>query len=107
MQLLQLHSWRSYFLYKLSQFFTTQPLPCDPSSLPKYPPSKEFDSKMRDDEVRRQTHGCNKDAKVSKALPASDANPELRLSLQSCRGKCGMPPHINCSHLVKISLCSI
>lgn len=35
------------------QFFTTKPLPCDPSSLPKYPPSKEFDAKLRDEEARR------------------------------------------------------
>ena len=35
------------------QFFTTKPLPCDPSSLPKYPPSKEIDAKLRDEEERR------------------------------------------------------
>ncbi|CAK9179379.1 unnamed protein product, partial [Ilex paraguariensis] len=34
------------------KFFTTKPLPCDPSSLPKYPPSKEFDAKLRDEEAR-------------------------------------------------------
>ncbi|KAA8528009.1 hypothetical protein F0562_035122 [Nyssa sinensis] len=37
-----------------SEFFTTNPLPCEPSSLPKYPPSKEFDAKLRDEEARRQ-----------------------------------------------------
>ncbi|XP_059630480.1 probable serine/threonine-protein kinase At1g54610 isoform X2 [Cornus florida] len=37
-----------------SEFFTKNPLPCDPSSLPKYPPSKEFDVKLRDEEVRRK-----------------------------------------------------
>ncbi|KAE8703258.1 Cyclin-dependent kinase C-1 [Hibiscus syriacus] len=37
-----------------NQFFIRNPLPCDPSSLPKYPPSKEFDAKMRDEEARRQ-----------------------------------------------------
>ncbi|KAJ7949755.1 Kinase family protein [Quillaja saponaria] len=36
------------------KFFTSDPLPCDPSSLPKYPPSKEFDAKLRDEEARRQ-----------------------------------------------------
>nr|QYW07107.1 cyclin-dependent kinase like 8 [Dimocarpus longan] len=36
-----------------SEFFTTQPLACDPSSLPKYPPSKEIDAKLRDEESRR------------------------------------------------------
>lgn len=35
------------------KFFTTEPYACDPSSLPKYPPSKEMDAKRRDDEVRR------------------------------------------------------
>ncbi|KAK6937991.1 Protein kinase domain [Dillenia turbinata] len=35
-----------------SEFFTTNPLPCDPSTLPKYPPSKEFDAKHRDEEAR-------------------------------------------------------
>ncbi|XP_020252982.1 probable serine/threonine-protein kinase At1g54610 isoform X2 [Asparagus officinalis] len=37
-----------------SEFFTTEPLACDPSSLPKYPPSKEYDAKLRDQESRRQ-----------------------------------------------------
>ncbi|KAF5479419.1 hypothetical protein F2P56_000239 [Juglans regia] len=37
-----------------SEFFTTEPLPCDPSSLPKYPPSKEFDAKLRDQEEKRR-----------------------------------------------------
>ncbi|CAK9233307.1 unnamed protein product [Sphagnum troendelagicum] len=37
-----------------SDFFNTKPLPCDPSNLPHYPPSKEFDTKFQDDE------GCRK-----------------------------------------------
>ncbi|KAK9167753.1 hypothetical protein Scep_002944 [Stephania cephalantha] len=37
-----------------SDFFTTKPYPCEPSNLPKYPPSKEFDAKLRDEESRRQ-----------------------------------------------------
>ncbi|KAL3812797.1 hypothetical protein ACJIZ3_014065 [Penstemon smallii] len=36
-----------------SEFFTTKPYACDPSSLPKYPPSKEMDVKRRDEEARR------------------------------------------------------
>ena len=35
------------------QFFTTEPYACEPSSLPKYPPSKEMDVKLRDEEARR------------------------------------------------------
>ncbi|XP_047946666.1 probable serine/threonine-protein kinase At1g09600 [Salvia hispanica] len=37
-----------------STFFTSRPLPCDPSSLPKYPPCKELDAKLREEEARRQ-----------------------------------------------------
>ncbi|KAL6498419.1 hypothetical protein OROHE_026687 [Orobanche hederae] len=37
-----------------SEFFTSNPLPCDPSSLPKYPPSKELDAKMREEEAKRR-----------------------------------------------------
>ncbi|KDP45636.1 hypothetical protein JCGZ_17243 [Jatropha curcas] len=36
-----------------SQFFNSEPFPCDPSSLPKYPPSKELDAKIREEEARR------------------------------------------------------
>ncbi|KAL8232213.1 hypothetical protein R6Q57_001991 [Mikania cordata] len=36
-----------------SEFFTTEPLPCDPSELPVYPPSKEFDARHREEEARR------------------------------------------------------
>lgn len=35
------------------QFFTTEPYACEASSLPKYPPSKELDVKLRDEEARR------------------------------------------------------
>ncbi|KAH6827153.1 Protein kinase superfamily protein [Perilla frutescens var. hirtella] len=37
-----------------SEFFKTKPLACDPSSLPKYPPSKEIDAKLREEEARRK-----------------------------------------------------
>ncbi|PIA61662.1 hypothetical protein AQUCO_00300886v1 [Aquilegia coerulea] len=36
-----------------SEFFTTKPYACEPSSLPQYPPSKEMDAKLRDEEARR------------------------------------------------------
>ncbi|KAH9781543.1 protein kinase domain-containing protein [Citrus sinensis] len=38
-----------------SEFFKTEPLPCDPSNLPKYPPSKELDAKLRDQEARKRS----------------------------------------------------
>ncbi|KAF9670536.1 hypothetical protein SADUNF_Sadunf13G0079300 [Salix dunnii] len=37
-----------------SEFFRVEPLPADPSSLPKYSPCKEMDAKLRDEEARRQ-----------------------------------------------------
>ncbi|KAH7431292.1 hypothetical protein KP509_08G041400 [Ceratopteris richardii] len=37
-----------------SKFFTTMPYACEPSSLPHYPPSKELDAKVRDEEIRKQ-----------------------------------------------------
>ncbi|KAG1335306.1 putative serine/threonine-protein kinase [Cocos nucifera] len=74
-----------------SEFFTTKPLACDPSSLPKYPPSKEFDAKRRDEEARRQGAAGGKVHRLdlekrglreSRAIPAPDANAELASSLQ-------------------------
>uniref|UniRef100_A0A5B7AB38 Protein kinase domain-containing protein n=1 Tax=Davidia involucrata TaxID=16924 RepID=A0A5B7AB38_DAVIN len=77
-----------------SEFFTTEPLPCDPSSLPKYPPSKEFDAKLRNEEARRQRAAAGKGHELksykkgsgeSKAAP--DANAELQESIQKRRGQ--------------------
>ncbi|KAJ7981745.1 Kinase superfamily protein [Quillaja saponaria] len=74
-----------------TEFFAAKPVPCDPSSLPKYPPSKEFDAKVRDEEARRQGGAGNKGqrldlerkgARESRAVPAPDANAELVLSMQ-------------------------
>ncbi|KAK8970183.1 putative serine/threonine-protein kinase [Platanthera guangdongensis] len=63
-----------------SDFFTENPLPCDPSTLPKYPPSKEFDAKVRNEEARRQGSNGGKAQKPeqkTKASHAPDANPEF------------------------------
>ncbi|GMH17399.1 hypothetical protein Nepgr_019240 [Nepenthes gracilis] len=38
----------------MSEFSTTKPFPCGMSSLPKCPPNKEFDAKVRDEESRRR-----------------------------------------------------
>ncbi|KAE9599380.1 putative protein-serine/threonine kinase CMGC-CDK-CRK7-CDK9 family [Lupinus albus] len=69
-------------------FFKTKPLSCDPSTLPKYPPSKEFDAKLREGEARRrraaskghEQESVTMSSKESKALPAPDANAELQAS---------------------------
>ncbi|KAL5864870.1 hypothetical protein ACOSQ3_002384 [Xanthoceras sorbifolium] len=90
-----------------SEFFTTQPLACDPSSLPKYPPSKEIDAKLRDEESRRQRAIAGRDhrddlgrsgRKDSLAIP-TNANAELgatmqRRSLTNTKGRSEMfVPH--------------
>lgn len=77
-----------------NEFFTTKPLPCDMSNLPKYPPSKEFDAKLREEEARRRRaagskgrghESTRKVSRESKAVPAPDANAELQVSIQKRR----------------------
>ncbi|KAF9678041.1 hypothetical protein SADUNF_Sadunf08G0170600 [Salix dunnii] len=74
-----------------SEFFNTKPYACDPSSLPKYPPSKEMDAKLRDEESRRlravgkaSADGVKKARsrdRVARAIPAPEANAELQANL--------------------------
>lgn len=79
-----------------SEFLTTEPYPCEPSSLPKYPPSKEMDVKLRDEAARRQSglHGKVhtgdgvkkvRRERVSRAIPAPEANAELQPNLDRWR----------------------
>lgn len=76
-----------------TEFFTTEPYACDPSSLPKYPPSKEMDAKRRDDEARRvraaskaQGVGTKRTrARPVRAYPAPEANAELQPNLDRRR----------------------
>ncbi|CAJ2641281.1 unnamed protein product [Trifolium pratense] len=78
------------------EFFTTEPYASEPSSLPKYPPSKELDVKMRDEEARRQkalngkSNGVDgtKRARArdrSRAIPAPEANAENQTNLDRWR----------------------
>ncbi|WOL03624.1 hypothetical protein Cni_G12344 [Canna indica] len=59
-----------------SEFFTTKPFACDPSSLPKYPPSKEYDAKLRNEEARRQRAAAMKEYGNRKEIPAPHGNME-------------------------------
>lgn len=80
-----------------NEFFTTKPYACDPSSLPQYPPSKEMDAKMRDEESRRQRAASGKVRsgdgtrktgirdREGRAVPAPEANAELPMNLQKRR----------------------
>ncbi|KAK6117328.1 hypothetical protein DH2020_048919 [Rehmannia glutinosa] len=78
-----------------TEFFTTKPYACDPSSLPKYPPSKEMDAKRRDEEARRlRAAGKTQADSVKKtrtrdrgmrAVPAPEANAELQANIDKRR----------------------
>ncbi|KAL4564821.1 hypothetical protein LXL04_028893 [Taraxacum kok-saghyz] len=78
-----------------SDFFTTKPYACDPSSLPKYPPSKEMDAKLRDEEARRlraagkpNGDGVKKSRtreRHVRAMPAPEANAELQVNIDRRR----------------------
>lgn len=78
-----------------SEFFSTEPYACEPSSLPKYPPSKEMDAKRRDDEARRlraaaKAQGDNVKKprmrdRVARGMPAPDANAELQSNIDRRR----------------------
>ncbi|QCD84979.1 Cdc2-related kinase [Vigna unguiculata] len=79
-----------------SEFFTTEPYTCEPSSLPKYPPTKELDIKLRDEEARRQKAVSGKTNAVdgakrvrvrerSLAIPAPEANAEIQTNLDRWR----------------------
>ncbi|KAG4968390.1 hypothetical protein JHK87_034041 [Glycine soja] len=82
------------------EFFTAMPLPCDPSTLPKYPPSKEFDAKLREEETRSRQRAVNKgyehesvgrNFRESKAVPIPDANAEFQATVGrqgQCNSKC-------------------
>ncbi|KAJ8452519.1 hypothetical protein Cgig2_000108 [Carnegiea gigantea] len=78
----------------LNDFFNTEPFACDPSTLPKYAPTKEMDAKRRDDEARRLRAGSKAQGEAGKkartrerprAMPAPEANAELQANLDRRR----------------------
>lgn len=80
-----------------SEFFTSKPLACDPSSLPKHPPCKEYDAKLRDEEARRQKAAAIKGkgsesvrgSRESRAMPVRNANAELKKRQVQANRPCG------------------
>ncbi|KAG7624083.1 putative protein-serine/threonine kinase CMGC-CDK-CRK7-CDK9 family [Arabidopsis thaliana] len=79
----------------MSDFFTTEPLACQPSDLPKYPPSKEIDAKRRDEEYRRQREARKAQGesgrrmrpreRAPRAMPAPEANAENQSNIDRMR----------------------
>ncbi|KAL0920855.1 hypothetical protein M5K25_007870 [Dendrobium thyrsiflorum] len=84
-----------------SEFFTTEPYACEPSSLPWYPPTKEMDTKLRDEKARKQIEATVKQSSSSnaqkksktfhaharrrRAVPSAFANAELTANLDRFR----------------------
>ncbi|OIV95798.1 hypothetical protein TanjilG_20248 [Lupinus angustifolius] len=78
-----------------SEFFTTKPYACEPSSLPKYPPSKEMDTKLRDEEARRLRAASKANAdgvkksrprdRVGRGIAVPEANAELQANIDRRR----------------------
>ncbi|CAL4963670.1 unnamed protein product [Urochloa decumbens] len=77
-----------------SDFFSTEPYACDPSSLPTYPPSKEMDAKLRDEEARRLRAAAKAKGEAKRtrprdrshrAGPAPEANAEIQANLDQRR----------------------
>ncbi|CAO2184581.1 unnamed protein product [Urochloa humidicola] len=77
-----------------SEFFSTEPYACDPSSLPTYPPSKEMDAKLRDEEARRLRAAAKAKGEAKRtrprdrshrAGPAPEANAEIQANLDRRR----------------------
>ncbi|CAL0314534.1 unnamed protein product [Lupinus luteus] len=64
-----------------SEFLTTDPLPCDPSSLPKFPPSKELDARRRDKEELRKNNEAVKGREPLSVLRGAE-NTKGLISLQ-------------------------
>ncbi|CAJ1947049.1 unnamed protein product [Sphenostylis stenocarpa] len=50
----------------MSEYFSTKPYACSPSSLPKYPPSKEMDVKSQEESSRKKTEGKMREVATSR-----------------------------------------
>ncbi|XP_010524900.1 PREDICTED: probable serine/threonine-protein kinase At1g54610 [Tarenaya hassleriana] len=90
----------------LSDFFTTEPLPCRPSDLPKYPPTNEIDAEKRDDDFRRQRNAQKAQGesggrvrprkRAPRAMPAPEANAENQSNIDGnpkSKSEKFPPPH--------------
>ncbi|XP_010258714.1 PREDICTED: probable serine/threonine-protein kinase At1g09600 isoform X2 [Nelumbo nucifera] len=78
-----------------TEYFTTKPYACDPSTLPKYPPNKEMDVRCREEAQRKRAGGRvvrpeakGRPMKVCKALeePSRISNVEPKEELQENKG---------------------
>ncbi|XP_074296218.1 putative serine/threonine-protein kinase At1g54610 isoform X3 [Silene latifolia] len=84
-----------------TEFFTTEPFACDPSTLPEYPPSKEIDARKREEETKRHQALENKRDRVdqikqgsqeSAASLSAKVNAEFVSSLQKKKSQSQAKP---------------
>lgn len=78
-----------------SEFFTTKPYACEPSSFPQYSPSNEIDAELRDEEAQRLRAAGGKindgvkrtrpRDRAVRAVPTPDANAELQANIDRRR----------------------
>ncbi|XP_043705745.1 protein IMPAIRED IN BABA-INDUCED STERILITY 1-like isoform X2 [Telopea speciosissima] len=110
-----------------SEYFTTKPYVCDPSSLPKYPPNKEIDAKGREEARRKKAGGrvrgseaTRRPGRVSKALRETNVNKlapaqelqENTVGAHKINGDVACVPKQDkdarfCADLSKLSICSL
>ncbi|XP_022634195.1 protein IMPAIRED IN BABA-INDUCED STERILITY 1-like [Vigna radiata var. radiata] len=53
----------------MSEYFNTKPYACNPSNLPRYPPSKEMDVKVQEDSSRKKIEGKVREVATSRRQP--------------------------------------
>ncbi|CAH1428329.1 unnamed protein product [Lactuca virosa] len=62
-----------------SEYFTTKPYACQPSSLPKYPPTKEIDTKHREHSRRKRHVERNREPETSRRFNSNYPNGMCKL----------------------------
>nr|XP_017216716.1 PREDICTED: probable serine/threonine-protein kinase At1g54610 isoform X1 [Daucus carota subsp. sativus] len=65
-----------------SEYFNSTPYACDPSSLPKYPPNKEIDAKLREEERRKNASRMRASGPLRNSVGASRNSSRERQPLQ-------------------------
>ncbi|KAL1211679.1 putative serine/threonine-protein kinase [Cardamine amara subsp. amara] len=77
----------------MSDFFTTEPLACQPSDLPKYPPTKEIDAQREASRKQREARKAQRESRrrmrpregAPRAMPAPEANVENQSNIDRTR----------------------
>ncbi|KAG6435242.1 hypothetical protein SASPL_100112 [Salvia splendens] len=91
-------------------FFTSMPLPCEPSKLARYPSSKELEARIRDEEAKRRRGGkggkeddASKISNTQKAIPEGQGIPNYQYNPDSSNVFPIVPPRVRngCTHQSK------